>query len=206
MKLSDSLQAILSEYETQPLSIDTLLKLTGEHGFGILLGVFVLPMLVPLPVPIPGFSTLFGSGIILLGLQLTCNRSQPYLPPRLARLELAPNLSRVLLKNLKRLLWPLERLAQPRLSKLSDRTLARRVIGLCLAWNAFLMALPLPIPLSNLIPAYSILALTIGILESDGIFVLIGYGMTGVTTAFFISIAGAIWLLLINFLQAVYPR
>jgi hypothetical protein len=64
-----------------------------------------------------------------------------------------------------------------------------------LAWDAFLMSLPLPIPLTNLLPAYTILFLAIGLLELDGLFILIGYGMTVATTIFFASIAGTIWQL-----------
>jgi hypothetical protein len=57
------------------------------------------------------------------------------------------------------------------------------------------MSLPLPIPLTNIIPAYTILFLAIGLLEFDGLFILIGYGMTMATTIFFASIAGTIWQL-----------
>ena len=57
------------------------------------------------------------------------------------------------------------------------------------------MSLPLPIPLTNLVPAYTILVLAIGLLESDGLFILVGYGMTTATTVFFASIAGTIWQL-----------
>lgn len=67
------------------------------------------------------------------------------------------------------------------------------------------MSLPLPIPLTNLLPAYTILFLSIGLLESDGLFILFGYGMTTATTVFFISIAGAIWQLAKYWLHAIVP-
>jgi hypothetical protein len=57
------------------------------------------------------------------------------------------------------------------------------------------MSSPLPIPLTNIVPAYTILFLAIGLLEFDGLFILIGYGMTMATTMFFASIAGTIWQL-----------
>jgi len=39
------------------------------------------------------------------------------------------------------------------------------------------------------------------LLEFDGLFILIGYGMTVVTTIFFASIAGTIWQLASHWLQ-----
>jgi hypothetical protein len=63
------------------------------------------------------------------------------------------------------------------------------------------MSLPLPIPFTNLFPAYTILFLAIGLLESDGLFILIGYSLTTATTAFFVSIAGTIWQLASHWLR-----
>jgi hypothetical protein len=152
-------------------------------------------MLIPLPIPLAGFSALVGSGIILVGCQLALGYKKPYLPQRIARLELSPAASQKLLKNITRLLQPLERMSRRRLSRFSNHRWGCRIIGLCLAWDALLMSLPLPIPLTNLAPAYTILVLAIGLLESDGLFILVGYGMTTATTVFFASIAGTIWQL-----------
>ena len=86
-------------------------------------------------------------------------------------------------------------MSKHRFSRFSDNEWGCRITGACLAWDALLMSLPLPIPLTNLVPAYAILFLAIGLLEFDGLFILIGYGMTVATTIFFASIAGTIWQL-----------
>ena len=103
--------------------------------------------------------------------------------------------SQKLLKNINRLLKPLEKMSKHRFSRFSDNEWGCRITGACLAWDALLMSLPLPIPLTNLVPAYAILFLAIGLLEFDGLFILIGYGMTMAKTIFFASIAGTIWQL-----------
>jgi hypothetical protein len=198
MKLSKNIQALLEENINLPLSIGKLLEHTGEHAFGMISGLLTLPLMIPIPVPLAGFSTLLGSGVILMGFQLALGFRQPWLPPAITHLELSPIASQKLLKNINRVLLPLERLAQPRLLRLSHSLLLRRLLGLCLAWNATLMALPLPIPFTNLLPAYTILFLVIGTLEFDGLFLLIGYGMTVTTTCFFVSIANLIWDLLLH--------
>lgn len=195
MKLSQLLSQLLSEYTDKPLPLSVLLEKVGNSGFGTIAGILIVPMLIPLPIPVAGFSTLFGSGIMLIGCQLALGYEKPYLPKRVAKIELSPTASQRILKQLDRLLCPIEKMSRHRLSRFSNSAWGCRISGACLAWEAFLMSLPLPIPLTNLIPAYTILFLAIGLLEFDGLFILIGYGMTVVTTIFFASIAGTIWQL-----------
>lgn len=201
MKLSQILSQLLTEYTDRPLPLSVLLKQVGNSGFGTIAGILTIPMLIPLPIPLAGFSTLVGSGIILVGCQLALGYEKPYLPRRIMRIELSPAASQKLLKNINRLLQPLERMSRNRFSKFSNSWWGCRISGVCLAWDALLMSLPLPIPLTNLVPAYSILFLAIGLLEFDGLFILIGYGMTVATTIFFASIAGTIWQLANHWLR-----
>ena len=201
MKLSQLLSQLLVEYTDQPLPLSILLAKVGNSGFGTIAGILIIPMLIPLPIPLAGFSALVGSGIVLVGCQLALGYEKPYLPKRIARLELSPAASQKILKQIDRLLRPLERMSRHRLSKFSNSSWGCRISGACLAWAALLMSLPLPIPLTNLVPAYTILFLAIGLLEFDGLFILIGYGMTIATTIFFASIAGTIWQLASHWFQ-----
>jgi hypothetical protein len=203
MKLSQLLSQLLVEYTDQPLPLSILLEKVGNSGFGTIAGILIIPMLIPLPIPVAGFSTLFGSGIVLVGCQLALGYEKPYLPKRIARLELSPTASQNILKQIDRLLQPLERMSRHRLSRFSNSWWGCRISGACLAWAALLMSLPLPIPLTNLAPAYTILFLAIGLLEFDGLFILIGYGMTIATTIFFASIAGTIWQLANHWFQVL---
>jgi hypothetical protein len=204
MKLSQLLSQLLVEYTDKPLPLSVLLEKVGNSGFGTIAGMLTIPMLIPLPIPLPGFSALVGIGIILVGCQLALGYDKPYLPQRIARIELSPAASQKILKQIDRLLQPLERMSRHRLSTFSNSWWGCRISGACLAWDALLMSLPLPIPLTNLAPAYTILFLAIGLIEFDGLFILIGYGMTVATTLFFASIAGTIWQLASNWLQMFF--
>jgi hypothetical protein len=201
MKLSQTLSQLLVEYPDRPLPLSVLITQVGNSGFGTIAGMLIVPMLIPLPIPVAGFSALMGSGIILVGCQLALGYEQPHLPQRIARIEISPAASQKLLKNLNRLLQPLEKMSRHRFPRFSNSWWGCRITGFCLAWDALLMSLPLPIPLTNLIPAYSILFLAIGLLEFDGLFILIGYGMTVTTTIFFASITGTIWQLASQWLK-----
>ncbi|MCY7335941.1 MAG: exopolysaccharide biosynthesis protein [Chamaesiphon sp.] len=214
MKLSQILSQLLVEYTDRPLPLHALLKQAGNNGFGTILhrrgyanaGMLTIPMLIPIPIPLVGFSALMGSGIILVGCQLALGYERPLLPQRIDRLELSPAASQKLLKNIDRLLQPIERIARHRLSRFSNSWWGYRVVGICLAWNALLMSLPLPIPFTNLLPAYTILFLAIGLLESDGLFILFGYAMTTATTIFFASLTGTILQLINHWLQTFTIR
>jgi hypothetical protein len=201
MKLSQLLTQLLVEYTDEPLPLSVVLEKVGNSGFGTIAGILIIPMLIPLPIPLAGFSTLVGSGIILVGCQLALGYDKPYLPQRIARIELSPAASQKILKQIDRLLRPLEKMSRNRLSKFSNNCWGCRISGACLAWDALLLSLPLPIPLTNLVPAYTILFLAIGLLEFDGLFILIGYGMTMATTIFFASITGTILQLASHWLQ-----
>jgi hypothetical protein len=195
MKLSQIFSELAIEYANRPLPLSVLINRAGSSGFGSIVGILIIPMLIPLPIPVAGFSALVGSGIILIGTQLALGYDRPYLPKFIARQKLSANAARVLLNNIDRLLQPLERTSKHRFSIFCRSWWGSRTIGICLVGNALLMSLPLPIPLTNLLPAYTILVLAIGLLELDGLFILIGYALSVATTLFFVSIAGAIWKL-----------
>lgn len=205
MKLSESLRALMVNHADAPLSVGTLVKAAGEHGFGLVTGLLILPMLIPIPIPLPGFSTVIGSGIIILGIQLALARPRPYLPDRLTRLTFSPDFSRSLLNNLHRLLRPIERISRPRLLQISQNRKLHRLLGVCMVWNAALMSLPLPIPFTNLIPGYTILIQAISLLEADGLLMLISYGLTLATTLFFVGIANTIWALTLQLIHTLFP-
>jgi hypothetical protein len=51
--------------------------------------------------------------------------------------------------------------------------------------NAILLALPLPIPFSNAIPAWMILFQALGHLEEDGFFIVLSYIQTAICLIYF---------------------
>ncbi len=100
MKLSQTLSQLLVEYADRPLPLHALLKQAGNNGFGTIVGMLIIPMLIPIPIPLAGFSALIGGGIILVGCQLALGYDRPLLPQRIDRLELSPAASQKLLKNI----------------------------------------------------------------------------------------------------------
>ena len=52
------------------------------------------------------------------------------------------------------------------------------LIGVGITSGGLLLLLPLPIPLSNTVPAWAVVFLTAGMMERDGVLVLLGHLMT----------------------------
>lgn len=216
MKFSKELQTLLAEYSGQPLSCNTLLKRSGEQGFGLMITFLTLPFLIP--VPLVGISTLLNLASFLLGMQLGLGFHQPWLPnavifgqilcPKkqqwITRLHLSPAVTSRLLKNLDWLLHSLERVVRPRLEVLARHGLSRRLIGFCVAWCAALSALPLPIPFTNKVPALAMLFLAVGMLEFDGILICFGYATVVLTTVLFAILGNIIWEMLISWTKLLY--
>lgn len=196
MKLSREIQSLLQDYAERPLSIKILLERAGEHGFGMMLTLLTLPFLMP--IPLVGISTLLNLASFLLGIQLGLGFHQPWLPQCIGRLYLSPAVSAGLLKNLDRLLRPLEKLTRPRLEVLALNGLSLRLTGFCVAWCAALSALPLPIPFTNKVPALAMLFLATGMIEYDGVLICIGYATVIATTILFAFLGNLIWEILVN--------
>jgi hypothetical protein len=60
--------------------------------------------------------------------------------------------------------------------------------GILLVFGAAILMAPLPIPFSNVLPAYGILFIAFGTLQRDGWLVIAGYAMYIVTIAYVVLV------------------
>lgn len=171
----------------ETLSVGELVDRASEGGFGFLIGILTL-----IAIPFFGLSTPFGLAIALIGAQLAIGRSQPWLPQRARRRELSmAMLDRVASLLARRTRW-LARSTRRRWEVL----IMPRPIGLGVVVLALGLALPLPIPGSNLVFLIPLAIYAIGLLERDGLWILLAHGCLLVDVALMIIFAGAIWLVL----------
>lgn len=82
-------------------------------------------------------------------------------------------------------LGKVEKYIKPRFLVLSKGPAISRFNLSLMVFTSFLLMLPLPVPLTDSLPGYSIFFLVLGILEHDGYFILAGYLLTSVTTIYF---------------------
>jgi hypothetical protein len=169
------------------VTLSMVLELLGKESFLILSAFLTLPFLVP--VSIPGVSTVFGAITLLIGISLILNRP-PWLPDRCMTHVFPTEKLRTCLSQ--GLIWikRLEKISHRRISILCHGNLMSKVNGLVVVLSSLLLMAPLGfVPFSNTLPGLAILLLSIGILQHDGIFILLGYFSLVVTSFYFVMIA-----------------
>jgi hypothetical protein len=178
--------AVLSEIArslpSRGLTLRELLERLGERGLLMFSMMLTIPFL--LPVSIPGSSLPFGLLIALIAVGTVRHRS-PWLPTRLMSRHLtSEHLVKVLEKGT-RLFTRLEKVIHPRLLLLTHGATFGRINGILLGFSGILLMAPLPLPLSNTLPAYGTLFLAAGTLERDGYAIIAGYVMVFLTIVYF---------------------
>lgn len=172
-RLSDDLTLLLNEAQSRPLSIGEMEARLQSRGFALLTMLLAAPFLVP---SVPGLSTPFGLAIMGMGLRLACGK-RPWLPESVLNRKLSPGVLTKILRGLIRVVRWMERFAQSRWGWALRGAGARALIGLAIASAGSFLFLPIMVPVMNTLPTLSILCLTAGLIEQDGIFILSGYGL-----------------------------
>jgi len=184
-RLTDIL-ARLAEPGTGSVTLADVVAAVGERSFGAVLVILAIPNMVASLVP--GLSIVLGLPLLLVSLQLLYGADRPWLPQRLARLEMQRHDLRRIVERMRFALRRLERAVKPRLEYLATDW-AERLIGLgCLLLSLLVF---LPIPFANLVPATGVLLFGFALLERDGLVALAGAGIVIVSAALFSGVAFA---------------
>lgn len=181
---SHKVKTIEEKIADNNLTINHLVDLLLDDGIHILVIILIAPFL--LPASIPGSSTPFGILIILLELSVLFNRKL-YLPKMISGYELSNNTIRKFFEILEKALGYIEKIAKPR-GNLTDKKIINKINSIFIIILASLLFLPLPIPLTDFVPAVSILVLSVSCLEKDSYLLLIGYVFTFASLLYFYSI------------------
>jgi hypothetical protein len=186
-KTSELLEDIIHSIKGEHITLRDLLAMMGESGLLLLCAFLSLPFLFP--VSIPGVSTVFGAGIVLISAAITLNRL-PWLPAKVADRRLESGKLRPVLERGVTFLRKFDRFFKPRMVSLTSGAVMNRVNGLVLMGAGILLMAPLGlIPFSNTLPGVAILLLAAGISQRDGLIVLAGYVMVVLTIVYFAALA-----------------
>lgn len=149
-------------WPAERISIGDLLTALGDRGYGLIMLALALPNLIP--VPIPGLSGILGTPIIILALMMLLGYPEPVLP-RVLRDRSFPRagLEAVMLRA-EPWLARLERVTRAGTLRLPNRAVEVPA-ALLLAFNAVLLALP--IPFGNPAPALAIVLTSVALIEAD---------------------------------------
>lgn len=181
--LSGTLEQLLALHSgEQQLQLRHLFEALAGRGHAALLVVIALPF--SLPLPLFGLSTIFGAILAFIGLRIAFRR-RPWLP----RWILAKPLRRETIAGLARRMARLEKhtrkFLRARSVWLCHQPSLHRAHGLTVTILAMLLALPLPIPASNIIAAVPIVIIGLALLEDDGWFMIAGYAVSAIAVGAF---------------------
>lgn len=174
--LSAMLLALAEDQQRERVSVADLLASLGDRALAALLFVFAFPNVLPVP---PGTSSLLGAPLVFLAAQMALDM-KPWLPGVIAQRSMAQADYAALVRRIVPWLARAERLLRPRATALSSGAMESVVGVVCLLLS---LVLVMPIPLGNMLPALAICLLALGILERDGLWVLLGLAAAAAAAA-----------------------
>ena len=171
-KTSDILLDLADLPGGEKVAVGDMLRYLRGRAFGMFMIVMAILSLIP---NLFGHAILTGGLLFILGLQMALGFSHVRLPKRILKMAFARNSIRKVMKATTPKIGRLEKLLRPRMIYMTE-DLGRRIIGLIIMPMSLLIMIPLPF--TNFWPAISILVLVLGLIEKDGLVVLIGQGLS----------------------------
>ncbi len=184
-KLSDTLKNILREEERHAITVGDFFDRMKDRGLEMVILMIALPFCQP--IPLLGLSTPLGFLLAALGFRV-CMRRHVWAPENIRSRSLPEGFINMMRKYaVPWAIW-IEKWIKPRLFFLSESKLIYWIHGFNIIALALLLSLPFPIPFSNVIVAWPIVILALGLLERDGLLILLAYALSLVAYAFFFAI------------------
>lgn len=188
--LAERLRAITEQLPQDGVAVADLRDVVGQDGLMLLTAFMTIVFMVP--VSVPGVSTVFGAAILMIGVSRLFGQ-RLWLPRAIERRTVPSDGIRKAFQ--RGLVWiqRLERVSTPgRLPVFVGGGIMRVLTDSGLVLGAVLLMMPFGlIPLSNTLPAIALLFFATGILQRDGLCILLGHVSNVVTMIYFgVLIAG----------------
>lgn len=168
--------------QNKEVTLAEIIEIFGIDGHFIFILFLILPFLQP--IPLFGLSTPFGIIIALIALLYYLNQP-PFIPQRWQNKSINKEILLKIADASEYFFKKLGHFFKPRWEFLFLNPFRSLNMGI-IAFNAILLALPLPIPFSNALPAWAIFFQTLAYLEKDGLLIVISYLQALLSLIFFI--------------------
>lgn len=187
--ISQRLRSLVRSLPPTGITLSELIHRVGDDGLLLLTALLTLVFLIP--VSIPGVSTVFGAAILLIGLARMLGRDL-WIPAKLQHRMIGTKKLRPLLRKALPWLQKIEGVSRPnRIQWLVAQGPMDRINSGSLVLGAVLLMMPFGlIPFSNTFPAVALLFFAIGLLQRDGVCVLLGHISNIATIVYFAVLIG----------------
>jgi hypothetical protein len=172
--LGEKIEVIIDRLPETEVTLVEIMDIVGPDSL-LLLTIF-LSLVFLVPVSIPGVSTVFGTGILLIGVTRLLARKL-WLPDRIANRKISSEKLRAGFHRALVWFYRLEKISRPhRLPALTSDGAMALVNNLSFILAALLLMAPFGfIPFSNTLPALALIFLAVGLMQKDGGSILLGY-------------------------------
>jgi len=174
---------VVGRFPGERISLGEMAEAFGDRAFGLLILLLLLPSLLP------GMASVFGTPVLLLGIQMGLGRQVPKLPKFLARQSVKRADLLRLTGSSSKWLKRIERYVRPRPGFFAT-PMSDRLFGWLTAYVAIMLILPGPG--TNGPPAFGNIVMALGLVEHDSRVTGIGMALTVAGCAFATAILGAI--------------
>lgn len=186
--LAEELKLLEAEADDEPMPVARLIERLSDRGPAAAILLMSAPFVV---IPVPGLSTAVGLAVFGLSLAVVVG-GRPWMPGFVGRRQISPENLRRLSNGTDRVLRWFNKVVKPRMSWLCTGPNVR-LAGVTLLAATIAFALPLPIPGNNIPPAIGMVLLSLGLVQRDGLLVLIGHVYTWTMWAVFIVLGVVFW-------------
>lgn len=177
----DDIEALCAK--TNP-SLQQIIDIFGEEGHYLTLLFMILPFLQP--IPLLGLSTPFGILIAVVAC-FAYVKKPAVVPKSWANKTLPAKTVLQIAETSEKIFEKISKVVRSRMPVMFKDPF-RTISFVLIVINALLMSLPLPVPMSNSLPAWMIAINVLANLEEDGVLVIISYVMSLISFTFFVAL------------------
>jgi hypothetical protein len=171
----------MAGWQGERVRLGDVIDVLQDRAYGLLLLILAIPIVIPNPVP--GISSVFGLPLIMVAAQLAIGRPKPWFPAFLNERSIRTSDFAAMVARALPWLRRIEKFLQPRMTFLCTPLAERLSAIVCLLMAVILF---LPIPLGNMLPAFAVALIAMGMIEHDGLSVMTGY-VTGIASMVVVS-------------------
>ncbi len=180
-KVLQILLVFLKNIQSDTFTVHELVAALKERSLGILLLIVAIPNAC-LIASIPMVSFIFGFIVILVSIQIIFRPHRIKLPNVIGNKTFSKKQLEYILNKYTSHLIKIEKYIKIRWPFLTS-TIGEIIVGIICLIHGILIILP--IPLGNFLPGIALVFLALGVIEKDGLFIVIGYFLSIVIFLFF---------------------
>jgi hypothetical protein len=183
-RTSDILARLANEENGDTITVGRIVDALSDRSFGVVIILFALPNTI-FPV-----AWVLGTPILLLAVQMAFGQQRPWLPEFMRRQSFSRETFARIVSYVVHYLGKIEAWLQPRWGFLTTNRM-ERVIGIYM--TIITIILLVPVPFGNALPSFGLAIIAAGLLEKDGVAIVVG-ALVGVAGAVYVfAVMGGIW-------------